>query len=395
MSSKLYNLFTKKEKYVIGLMSGTSVDGIDAVLVKIENNGIDTKVKEIGFETYPYDVEVRNKIFNLFDKNKASVEDICYMNFLLGELFAKASIDIANKCNFEINDIDLIGSHGQTIYHIPEAICDFGYDIKSTLQIGDGCVIANRTGVTTVSDFRVADMSDGGQGAPLVPYTEFLLFSNNDKNIGLLNLGGIGNITVLKKGTTKDDILAFDTGAGNMVIDFVIDYVTDGKLKYDENGKMASMGLVCEKIVDKLLLDSYFTKALPKTTGREYFGKEFSLKFIEECNKYNLSKEDMVATATAFTSKSVALSIEKYINIDLDEIIVSGGGSLNKTLLSMLQNYVGHVVVRTQEDIGLNSNSKEAVAFAILGNETISENESNLKNVTGANRYKILGKISI
>ncbi len=393
--SKLYDLFSKKEKYVIGLMSGTSVDGIDAVLVKIENNGTATKVTELGFETYTYDKEVREKIFELFDIEKSSVDKICYMNFLLGELFAKASIDIAKKCNISMDRIDLIGSHGQTIYHIPEAIENYGYSIKSTLQIGDGCVIANRTGVTTISDFRVADMASGGQGAPLVPYTEFLLFNNYNKNLGLLNLGGIGNITIIGKNQAKEDILAFDTGAGNMVIDFVIDYLTKGKLKYDKDGKLASVGTVCEDYLQGLLKDSYFDKPLPKTTGREYFGKDFSLKFIKECKSKNLSDEDIVATATAFTAKSVAKAIETYVKVPLDEVIVSGGGSNNKTLLDMLQGYLKDIEVKTQEDIGFNSDSKEAVAFAILANETISERESNLISVTGAKSYKILGKISI
>ncbi len=395
MKSKLYELFSKKEKYVIGLMSGTSVDGIDAVLVKIENNGKDTKVSEIGFETYPYSKEVRERIFKLFDNDTSTVSDVCYMNFLLGELFARASIDIANKCNISMDEIDLIGSHGQTIYHIPEAIDCYGYSIKSTLQIGDGCVIANRTGVTTVSDFRVADMADGGQGAPLVPYTEFLLFNNSEKNIGLLNLGGIGNITILEKNSNKENILAFDTGAGNMVIDYVISHLTNGLKKYDDDGKMASQGSVCEEILDELLKDPYFSKPLPKTTGREYFGKDFSLKFIEKCKQKGLTDEDIVATATAFTSKSVAKAVETYVNVSLDEIIVSGGGSCNSTLLSMLQGYLKDIKILTQEDLGYNSNSKEAVAFAVLANETISENESNLKSVTGANKYKILGKISI
>ncbi len=394
MSSKLYNLYLKKEKYVIGLMSGTSVDGIDAVLVKIKNNGIDTKVTEIGFETYPFDNKVREKIFNLFDEKKSSVREICYMNFLLGQLFGKAAINIAEKCNISINDIDLIGSHGQTIYHIPEGVSELGYNIKSTLQIGDGCVIADKTGVVTISDFRVSDMAAGGQGAPLVPYTEYILYNENS-NMGFLNLGGIGNITLIPKEAKKDDIVAFDTGPGNMIIDFVVELLSNGDLKYDKNGEMAKKGVVCEKILNKLLEDKYFYKPLPKTTGREYFGKDFALEMIKICNEKNLSNFDIVATATAFTAKSVALAIKTYSRLQLNKLVISGGGSYNLTLVKMIEDYMKNVEVLTQEDLGLNSNSKEAVAFAVLANETISENESNLKSVTGANSYKVLGKISM
>ncbi|MFV0519268.1 MAG: anhydro-N-acetylmuramic acid kinase [Lachnospirales bacterium] len=396
-TSKLFDLYNKKEKYVIGLMSGTSVDGIDAVLVKMKNNGTDTMYETLGFETYPFDEGVRKKIFDLFDNEKSSSSDICYMNFLLGELFAKASIDIATKVGLDISEIDLIGSHGQTIYHIPTPIEDFGYSIKSTLQIGDGCVIANRTGVVTVSDFRVKDMADCGQGAPLVPYCEYLIFSEKYKNIALLNLGGISNITFLPALCKKEDIIAFDTGPANMIIDFVISYLTKGEKTYDYNGDYAKLGTVSFEVIDKFLKNDYFYKPLPKTTGREDFGKDFSLKFIEYCNSLNLSSYDIVATATYFTAKTVALAIEKYItspSIVLDELIVSGGGAYNKTLRSMLQDLIS-AKVKTQEDLGHNSDAKEAVAFAILANETISERESNLISVTGANNYKILGKISL
>jgi len=384
---RLFELSAKHEKYVIGLMSGTSVDGIDAALVKITGNYTDTKVDEIAFENFPFPRDVRERIFKLFNLNTSSSRDICHMNFLLGELFAHAAINIVEKANMSMADIDLIGSHGQTIYHMPETL--------STLQIGEGAVIAHKTGVITVSDFRTADMAAGGLGAPLVPYVEFLLYANkgNEEVIALQNIGGVGNITIIPQNAAPDDIIAFDTGPGNMVIDYIVQKTTGQP--YDKNGRMAEKGIVNRQLLAHFMNDEYITSLPPKTTGREYFGKDFSEDFYDVCKALQLSDPDIVATATAFTAETISYSVKHLINGPVQKLIIGGGGAYNKHLVKMISDRLPGITVTTQEATGQSSDAKEAIAFAILANETICGNTSNLPSVTGARCGKILGKINL
>ena len=390
---KLFALSAKHEKHVIGLMSGTSVDGIDAALVKITGNYIDTKIEEIAFENFPFPRGVREEIFKLFDPETSSSRDICNMNFRLGELFAEAAIGIAEKAKISLEEIDLIGSHGQTIYHMPETL--------STLQIGEGGVIAHKTGIITVSDFRTADMAAGGLGAPLVPYTEFLLYANkgSSETIALQNIGGIGNITVIPPNADADDIIAFDTGPGNMVIDYLAEKITG--LPFDKNGAIAEAGVVNHDLLEHFLKDEYISAPPPKTTGREYFGKDFSEGFYDMGKASQLSDQDIIATATAFTAETISYSVKavatfKHLNhCPVQKLIIGGGGAYNKQLVKMISNRLPGITVTTQEAAGKSSDSKEAVAFAILANETISGNTSNLPRVTGARCGKILGKINL
>ncbi|MCL2406229.1 MAG: anhydro-N-acetylmuramic acid kinase [Defluviitaleaceae bacterium] len=392
MLERLQRLSAKDEKYVIGLMSGTSVDGIDAALVKISGNYTSTVVDEIAFETYPYPKGIREQIFRLFDAGTSSSADICHMNFLLGELFGLAAINITKKAGFDIHRVDLIGSHGQTIYHIPEPICTH-YPIKSTLQIGESAVIAHNSGVLTVSDFRVADMAAGGVGAPLVPYTEFLLYAGSGESIALQNIGGIGNITAIQQDAGPSNIIAFDTGPGNMIIDYLVNKIYNRS--YDINGEIAAQGTVCPQTLAHLMNDKFIKKAPPKATGREYFGKAFSEDFYALCKSSNLQDADIIATATAFTAQSISFSIKQFIPFCIKQLIVGGGGAYNHTLMQMLSRSLPTVSVTTHENMGKNSNAKEAVAFAILANETICGNTGNLPSVTGASCGKILGKISL
>jgi len=269
--NRLINIYQKDVRLAIGLMSGTSADGIDAALVKIKGRGFDTKVELLEFENFPYSDTVRKKIFGLFTPSTSTVEKICYMNFLLGELFADAALKIIKKAKLTPDKVDLIGSHGQTIYHIPNPIENDEYSIRSTLQIGEPAVIAERTGIVTVADFRVRDVAAGGQGAPLVAYTDFLLYREENKTVALQNIGGISNVTVLPKSCQINKVIAFDTGPGNMVIDEVVKRITNGKLQYDNKGLIAAEGKVDEAFLNELLQDDYFTKEPPKTTGREHF----------------------------------------------------------------------------------------------------------------------------
>jgi len=382
---KLFALSNKNEKYVIGLMSGTSVDGIDSVLVKITGNYTNTKVEELAFENYPFDKNLRAQIFRLFEPETSSSKDICHVNFLLGEAFALAAINIAAKAKINLQDIDLIGSHGQTIYHFPETL--------STLQIGEASVIAHKTGVITVSDFRVADMAAGGQGAPLVPYTEFLLYADNTENIALQNIGGVGNITIIPKSARPEDIIAFDTGPGNMIIDYLVQKTTG--MTYDKNGTIAKSGTINQQLLTKLMNDAYILQKPPKTTGREYFGKDFCEKLYASATAINISAPDIIATATAFTAETIKYAIQNFSPYKINKLIVGGGGAYNAQLLELIKQGLPNIIVTTQEESGNSSDAKEAIAFAILANETVCANPSNLPSVTGASCPKILGKINL
>ncbi|MCL2421642.1 MAG: anhydro-N-acetylmuramic acid kinase AnmK [Defluviitaleaceae bacterium] len=387
---KLFELSNKPEKLVIGLMSGTSVDGIDAALVKIKGNFTDTIVEEIAFENFPFPAGMQERIFHLFED--ATAKDICHMNFLLGGLFADAAIAIAKKAGIPIEAVDLIGSHGQTIYHIAEALEG---DIRSTLQIGEGAVIAHQTGVVTICDFRTADMAAGGTGAPLVPYTEFLLYASQEAGIALQNIGGIGNITVIPKRAAISDVIAFDTGPGNMVIDAMVSRITNGSRGYDNNGEMAATGTVCREVISHYMQHDFIKSPPPKAAGRENFGQAFSDAFYARCQAHGLKPEDIVATATAFTAETIGYAIENHISQPVEKLVVGGGGSYNATLMDMIKKRLPNTTVCVQEDLGYNGDAKEAVAFAVLANETICGNAGNMPRVTGAERNKILGKICL
>lgn len=389
---RLVRLLNTDEKYVIGIMSGTSVDGIDVGLVKIKGHGLKSSVELIAFENYPFSNEVREQIFRLFELESSNVKDISQMNFLLGELYTQAVFQICEKANFKVTDVDLVGCHGQTIYHHPQVEVMDGINVSSTFQIGEGSVIAKKTGIVTINDFRVGDMALGGLGAPLVPYPEFLLYRSHEKNIALQNIGGIGNVTILPAGCSLLDVYAFDTGPGNMVMDGVIHYLTDGAQSYDVNGEIAGKGHVDEAFLSSLLEDPYFKLVPPKTTGREYFGKAYVEAFIEAGRLRGLSDEDLVCNATALTAKSITLSYKWFVTHPIDQVIIGGGGSYNETLIKMLKSELIAKVI-THEEYGLNSDAKEAIAIAILANETIHGHPSNVPSVTGALQPTILGKI--
>lgn len=393
--SRLIKLQNKKKKLVIGLMSGTSVDGIDAALVEIKGNGINTKFKELFFKTYPYPKGLKELILKNSLKESSNVEDICRLNFLIGKLFAKAAIKLCNDYGISINEIDLIGSHGQTIHHLPEEKKLFGEKIKSTLQIGDPSVIAKLTGVVTVGDFRVGDMALGGQGAPLVPYFDFLTFRSQKVNRALLNIGGISNITLLKKGANIDDVIAFDTGPGNILIDLLTKKFFNKK--FDKDGKIALSGNFNEKLFKRIIeIDDFINKKPPKSTGRERYNEKFLNKALERFN--NLPSRDVITTFTEYTAYSVFFNYQKFLRriCEISELLVSGGGSNNPYLMKYLQKYFGAKVrVKKVENDKMSVDSKEAVCFAIFANETISENPINIPSVTGAKSKTILGKICL
>jgi anhydro-N-acetylmuramic acid kinase len=388
-------LSKKKTKNVIGLMSGTSIDGVDAVLTKIIGNGVDTKIKQLGFITYPFPKEMKKLILRNAELNGGNVTDICKLNFLIARVYVDAIKKLCQENKLPLRKIDLIGSHGQTIRHLPRKENLFGYDTNSTLQIGDPSVIAKLTGILTIGDFRVGDVALGGEGAPLVPYFDYIIFHSNKKNRALLNIGGISNITVLDKKWKVDDVIAFDTGPGNMLIDYLTKKFFDKD--YDKDGRIAGRGKFNSELFNYLKQnDSFIERKPPKSTGREYYGKEFFSSLIKKFKK--IPPEDIITTVTRFTAYGIYRNYEKFIKIKtvLDELFISGGGAKNLQLVEDLKNYFEKSVkVKNIESLGMSSDAKEAICFAVLANETISGNETNIPRVTGASRKTILGKICL
>ena len=384
---------------VVGMMSGTSVDGVDAALIELSREGGAPRVKLLAFENIPYPQGVRERVFELFRPETSTVDRIGYMNFLLGELYARAALSVIAKAGLTSADVDLIGSHGQTIWHEPEARETDGMPIRYTVQIGEGAVIAARTGIPTVSDFRVADMAVGGQGAPLVPFSEYLLYRREDESILLQNIGGIGNMTVLPAGATPEQVFAFDTGPGNMIIDAVAAAISGGRLKCDVNGGIAARGKVDEELLARLQKDEYYARRPPKTTGRERFGTQYAQRILDDRARHPISDEDLLATVTYLTAWSIFDACERFALpvCKPAELIVGGGGSYNKTLLKDLSGLFGTrcIAVRTQEDLGFNSDAKEAVAFALMADCFVRGEANVLPSVTGASAASVMGKLSL
>ncbi|MFC4775758.1 anhydro-N-acetylmuramic acid kinase [Paenibacillus sp. GCM10023252] len=386
-------------RYVVGLMSGTSVDGIDAAVVQIHGEaGGRPSVRLAAFANTPYPAGVREEIFRLFDPREATVDRVGRMNVCLGELYAEAALAVVAKAGLKPEDISVIGSHGQTIYHAPELVQMEGYGVRYTVQIGEGAVIAMRTSIPCVSDFRVADMAAGGQGAPLVPYSEYVLYREEERTLLLQNIGGIGNMTVLPAGCAPEDVYAFDTGPGNMIIDGVVSRLFGGELTMDVGGAIAKRGKVDEELLDRLKQEAYYRLPLPKSTGRERFGASYVEELLRYQQDHGLSSEDLVATVTKLTAWSIGAGYRQFVREShpADVMLVGGGGSYNPVLIGYLKEELEPMGVQVllQEDIGLSSDAKEAIAFALLADYTMARMPSNLPSVTGARRGVVLGKIS-
>jgi anhydro-N-acetylmuramic acid kinase len=392
---------------VAGVMSGTSADGIDVALVRV-SEGVSEDSKRtpkggrgrprhtgfrlLGHSAFPYPRAVRDVVLSTMNASHASVGDLARLNFLLGELYADAVLDAQRK--FRVR-AELIGCHGQTIFHQGEPQRFLGRRIAVTWQTGEGAVIAARVGVPVVSDFRPADMAAGGKGAPLVPFLDYFLY--RDERVGRIvqNIGGIANLTAIPARAAPRDIVAFDTGPGNMVIDAVTERLF-GK-PYDRDGRIAAAGTVHEEIISAILRQSFFQRRPPKTAGREEFGREFARTFLARCGR--ITKADVVATATALTAGSIGQALRKFVvrrGGKYGEFVVSGGGARNATLLAMLANELRPMglSLRLSDEFGLPSAAKEAAAFALLAFETWNRRPSNVPSATGARRGAILGKIS-
>lgn len=394
-------LLRKNEMIVAGMMSGTSADGINVALVRLKGppaeRSAEGRIELLGHAEYAYPKKVRAAVLAAMNAKQASVADLARLSFLLGELYSDAVLATEKLSR---RKVQLVGCHGQTLYHQSESKNFLGHKIAATWQTGEGAIIAARTGVPVVSDFRPADMAAGGKGAPLVPFLDYMLF--RDARIGRIvqNIGGIANLTAIPAGAEASDVYAFDTGPGNMVMDAVTEELFGRR--FDRGGKIAASGKVLDKLIDKLLRRNFFRQPPPKTAGREEFGREFVAEFLSSCS--SCRKQDVVATATALTARSIADAIRQFVLLipkpasqrAFHEMILSGGGAKNTTLLKMLAAEITPLGLRLRisDEFGLPSAAKEAVAFAVLAYETWHRRPSNLVSATGANRGAILGKIS-
>lgn len=392
---KLTGLWSKRERLVIGLMSGTSADGIDAALTKISGWGTDTRAELVSFLFTPFSPEVREKILAVAGGEAVSAAEFCCLKTLLGRMYAGACLALCRQAEIAPDQVDLVGNHGQTVWHIPRETEYLGQAITGTLQIGEDALIAQALGCPVVGDFRVRDMAAGGQGAPLVPYTEFLLYRREDRTVALQNIGGIGNVTILPAGCALDGVVAFDTGPGNMVLDELTRLLTHGRLSYDEGGTLAAGGRVSRALLAWMLSDPYLDKRPPKTTGREDYGPGYLARLLNRAEELGVGLGDVLATATRFTAEAVALGLERFAPVRPEELVVGGGGSWNLTLLGHLRDRLPGCRVVTNEELGLNSDAKEAVAFAVLANEAVFGSCNNAPAATGAKCPVVMGKLSL
>lgn len=374
-----------RRKLAIGLMSGTSLDGVDAALVAIEGYGLETKVELLDFISLDMDPGLRDRILQASHPETSSVDLICSLNVEIGQVHSKAVQAVCDHYDLQ-EPLDFVAMHGQTIYHLPRASAPF---VNSTLQIGDPSPIAFEHNVPVVFNFRMMDIAASGDGAPLVPYSEFLLYRRQDTTVLLQNIGGIGNVTVLPQDCAIEDVSAFDTGPGNMMMNAACQYYYQEA--YDKDGLHARQGKLIPELLEKLLANPYFAQVPPKSTGREMFGEDVVQAI---CESYT-NADDVIYTLTHFTAQTIADAYNAFVfpHHQVGEIIVGGGGAYNPVLMEILQQLVGDIPVLTQEDKGLSSDAKEAIAFAILGNETLHGNSSNVPSATGASRPVVLGQI--
>jgi len=373
-------------------MSGTSADGIDAIVAELSGRGRTFRAKLLAHVHRGFLPAFRRRLLTAC--LHGTVTEICELNFVLGEHFARAALAAIRRAQLNPSQIAAIGSHGQTMHHLPNA------KTPSTLQIGEPCVIAERTGITTVADFRMRDLAAGGQGAPLVPFADWVLFTHDLRPRIIQNIGGIGNLTFLPPRAKLAEVSAFDTGPGNMIIDATVGALSGGKLSYDRAGRWAARGKVSEWLLADCMAHPFLRRRPPKSTGREEFGEIFLKSMLTKARRLRLADADIVATATAFTAASIADAYRRFIlpkmaasQLKELQIVFGGGGAKNPSLVRMLQARFGYGMICRHEDFGIDSSAKEPLAFAILARETLRGRPSNVPAVTGARRAVVLGKI--
>lgn len=376
---------------VIGLMSGTSADGIDAVLCHIRGAPGHLKVEIVQGRTYPYDAALRQRILRACDVQRSRVDEIAVLHTELAERFAQCALDLIDEASRARQPIDLIGSHGHTLWHHVQP----DGQVIASLQIAEAAVIAERTGITTISNMRARDIAAGGQGAPLTSYIDWLLLRHPQRWRAVQNIGGMGNVTFLPPlDDTDNPPVAFDTGPGNALLDAAVEHFTSGKQIFDSGGRLAKQGRVDEEWLETLLKHPYGQRQYPKTTGRETFGASAAMKLVDEGLARGLTQSEIIATLTALTAGSIAQAYQRFAPAPIQEVILGGGGRHNPVMVGMLQGLLAPAKVLTHEDIGLDSDFKEAMVFALLAYETWHGRPGALPALTGAKSASILGQIT-
>lgn len=378
---------------VIGLMSGTSADGVDAALVEIVSEDEHPRIHLVAWDSLAYPAGLRERILHV--ASGGITEEVCHLNAYLGELFAEAAVQIARRAGVKLSDVDLIGSHGQTIHHLPVPKREARHAVRSTLQIGEPAVIAERTGVTTIADFRPRDLAAGGEGAPLTPIVHHALFACPDRGRVILNVGGIANVTVLPAGAPASAVAGFDTGPGNVLLDEFVRATGLSNRGYDEDGRLAAIGQIQPDLLHDLLKHPFIRRAPPKSTGRETFGPAFVEEFRGRLKVRGVSDLDGLATLTAFTVGAVVQNLREFVfpRTGVNEMVVTGGGARNPFLMRRLAEAMPECMVVTSDDIGFPGRPLEAVAFAHLAYLTATGQAGNLPAVTGAAGPRVLGCI--
>jgi anhydro-N-acetylmuramic acid kinase len=381
---------------VLGMMSGTSADGIDVALARISGAPPNLKAKLLGHTSAKFPPALRREILRVAEQQPISAGELSQFNFCLGELFADAAFSACRTFRVPPSRVALIGSHGQTIFHQGRPVPYFGSSVASTLQIGEPSVIAARTGITTVGDFRPADIALGGQGAPLVPYADYLLYRHEKFGRVSLNLGGIANITVLPRAAKPQQVFAFDTGPANMLIDALVSHFTRGRSRFDENAHFAAQGRSIPALLNALLRDPYLKLPPPKSTGREYYGHAYVKKVLALGRRHRAKPNDLIRAATIFTALSVVDALHRFVlpKTKIHQLIISGGGAYNPLILAQLSAALPGIEVLPSSRLGIPEDAKEAFAFALLAHESFHQRPANLPSATGARGPAILGKIS-
>jgi anhydro-N-acetylmuramic acid kinase len=385
-----------KPMLVLGLMSGTSADAIDVALARISGTPPNLDAKLLDHASFKFPPALRKEILRIAEQQPISAGELSQLNFRLGHIYADAVLAACKKFKVASSRVALIGNHGQTIFHQGAPVPYLGARTSSTLQIGEGSVIAARTGITTVSDFRPADMALGGQGAPLVPFADYALYRHPKLGRVSLNLGGIANITVIPAAARPDQVFAFDTGPANMLIDALVQHFTGGRQRFDKNAHLASQGRSIPALLNELLCDPYLKLAPPKSTGREYFGHAHIQKLLALGRLHRAKSNDLIRAATIFTALSVVDSLNRFVlpKTKIHQLIVSGGGAQNPLILAQLSAALSGIETLPSSQFGIPEDAKEAFAFALLAYETFHQRPANLPSATGARGPAILGKIS-
>jgi anhydro-N-acetylmuramic acid kinase len=381
---------------VLGLMSGTSADGVDVALAKISGAPPHLGAQFLNHTSINFPQAIRKEILRVAEQQPISAGELSQLNFRLGEVFADAVLTACKRFRIATKKITLIGSHGQTIFHQGKPVQYLGRPTASTLQIGEPSIIAARTGITTVADFRPADIALGGQGAPLVPYADYLLYRHAKLGRVSLNLGGIANITVLPASAKSSQIFAFDTGPANMLIDALVSHFTHGRQRYDKNAAIALTGGSIPALVDELMRDPYLKQAPPKSTGREYYGRAYVKDLLAAGRKHKAKPADLIRAATIFTAISMVDALHRFVlpKHKIEQLIVSGGGARNPLILAQIAAALPQMDIVPSAELGVPTDAKEAFAFALMAYETFHQRPANLPSATGANGPAILGKIS-